>query len=197
MSFLSNLFRKAPGPDQWPIISADIGRGFQDVKKTWFCECVSAVELGLLADNTEKAKVVHTELGGAGALAITGYQICCAGDIIVKNGYIAKTLVNDFLELLRSRISGVETSDLLRCIRRYDEVGSEPSTQLFRLGVDVASYVINDQPSMMISVQVASLAEKLSALTSMVIANAFDDPVRVSKLSREITSLEMQLRPNG
>ncbi|MEK6405856.1 MAG: hypothetical protein AABN34_02705 [Acidobacteriota bacterium] len=194
---MSNLFRTAPGTDEWPIISAGISSGFQDVKKRWFSECVMAMELGLFADKTDKAKVFHTELGGAGALAITGYQICCASSVIPRNGYVSKSSTKEFVDLLCGRVSGVETSELLRYIRRYDAANNEASTQRFKFGVDVARYVINDEPSMMISVQVASLAEKLFTLTCIVIANAFDDSARAHKLSRQIASLEMQLRPNG
>jgi hypothetical protein len=187
MSIFSNPFRSTPNTNQWPIIAASISSGFQDVKRRWFNECVVAMDLGLFADKEEKAKVVHTDLGGAGALAVTGYQICCASSIIARNGYISKTSTKDFLDLLWGRVSGVETRELLKYTRRYDGVSSDTPTQQFRLGVDVARYVINGEPSMIISLQVASLAQKLSAQTCMVIANAFGDSAGVRKLSRQIT----------
>ena len=197
MSFLSGIFRTAPNKDQWPFIAAGISSGFQDVKKRWFNECVVAVDLGLFADKQVKAKVVHTDLGGAGALAITGYQICCASSVIARNGYASKNSKKDFLDLLCGRVSGVETSELLRYIRRYDAENNEPSTQRFRLGADVARYVTNEEPSMILSLHVASLAEKLFTLTCVVIANAFGDSARVHKLARQITVLDAQLWPDG
>ena len=185
MSIFSNPFRSTPNTNQWPIIAASISSGFQEVKRQWFNECVVAMDLGLFADKEEKAKVVHTTLSGAGALAVTGYQICCAGSMIARNGYISKTSTRDFLDLLWGRVSGVDARELLKYNRRYDDV-SDTSTQQFRLGVDVARYVINGEPSMIISLQVASLAQKLSARTNIVIANAFGDSPRVHKLSRQI-----------
>jgi hypothetical protein len=207
MSFLSNLFRTAPGADEWPIIAAGISTGFQDVKKGWFNECVAAMEQGLFvdkqvavdpdpgsfADKQAKAEVVHSDLGGAGALAITGYQICCASSVVAKNGYVSKTSTKDFLDLLCRRVSGVDATELLRYIRRYDAANSDGSTQRFRFGVDVARYVINEEPSMLLSLHVASLAERLFTLNCVVIANAFGDSARVAKLSRQITLLDRQL----
>jgi hypothetical protein len=207
MSFLSTLFRPAATIDHWPIIAAGISSAFQDVKTRWFNECVVAMDLGLsvdkqrsvdprsLADIQAKAKVVHTDLGGSGALAITGYQICCAGSVIAMNGYLSKTSTKAFLDLLCGRVSGVETGELLKYIRRYD-AANEPSTRRFKLGVDLARYVTNQEPSMLLSLHVASLAEKLFTLTCVVIANAFGDSARVHKLSRQITLLDSQLRPS-
>ena len=186
MSIFSNPFRSTPNTNQWPTIAASISSGFQDVKRRWFDECVVAMDLGLFADKEEKAKVVHTTLGGAGALAVTGYQISCAGSIIARNGYVSKTSAKDFVDLLWGRVSGVETRELLKYTRRYDELGCDTSTQRFRVGVDVARYVINGEPSMIISLQVASLVQKLSTNTCMVIASAFGDSPRVHKLSRQI-----------
>jgi hypothetical protein len=197
MRFLSNLFCATPGTAQWPIIATVISSGFQDVKKNWFEHCVVAVDLGLFADKQEKAKVVRTHLGGAGALAITGYQVVCAKSNIAKNAYLPKASIKDFIELLCSRVSGVETRELWKYIKRYDEVSNETHTQRFRLGVDLARYVINEEPSTTISLHVASLAEKLSAETCMVIANAFGDSAGVHKLSRQITSLERYPVPSG
>jgi len=45
MSFWSKLFRTAPGNYEWPIITAGISSGFQDVKKRWFNECVVAMDM--------------------------------------------------------------------------------------------------------------------------------------------------------
>jgi hypothetical protein len=189
MSFLSNMFRTAPATNEWPAIATGISSGFQDVKKRWFNECVMAVELGLFADNQakaktdkqEKAKVVHLDLAGAGALAVTGYQICCAGSVIARNGYVSKTSTKDFLDLLCSRVSGVETGELLRYISRYEASNNDPSMQRLKFGRDVVRYVTNEEPSMILSLHVASLAEKLFTLTRMVIANAFGDPVQGGK----------------
>jgi len=196
MSFFSKLVSSTPSTHQWPVITTSISSGFQDVKKRWFNECVVALDLGLFADKQEKAKVVQTDLGGAGALAITGYQICCAGSAIVRHGYLSKTSTNDFLDLLCSRVSGVETSELLRYISRYDAANNDASTQRFKFGVDVARYVTDQEPSMILSLHVASLAEKLFTLSCVVIANAFGDSARVHKLSRQITLLDTQLWPN-
>ena len=205
MSFLSGLFRTAPGPHEWPIIAAGISRGFQDVKKRWFNECVAAMQQGLfvdkqvardtgsLAEKQAKAEVVHSDLAGTAALAITGYQICCASSVVAKNGYVSKTSTKDFLDLLCRRVSGVEATDLLRYINRYDAGDSDGSTQRFRFGVDVARYVINEEPSMLLSLHVASLAERFFTLNSVVIANAFGDSARVAKLSGQITLQDRQL----
>lgn len=206
MSLLSSLFRTSNGVHEWPIIAAGISSGFQDVKKRWFNECVVAVDLGLFADKQvavdpgsapdkqAKVKVVHTDLGGAAALAITGYQICCASSVIAMNGYVSKTSTKDFVDLLCGRVSDRETSELLKYIRRYDAANNDASTQRFKFGVDVARYVTNEEPSMILSLHVASLAEKLLTLTSVVIANAFGDSARVHKLTRQITLLDTQLR---
>ena len=209
MSFLSTLFRPVPRTDQWPLIATDIGSGFQDVKKRWFNECVMAVELGLFADSQAlvdpgslpdkqaKAKVVNTNLGGAAALAITGFQICCVSSVIGKNRYVSKASTKDFLDLLCSRVSGVETGELSRYIRRYDAVNDDAATQRFKFGVDIARYVTNQEPPLMIlSLHVASLAEKLSTLSSLVIARAFGDSTGAHSLSRQIKLMDNQLRPN-
>ena len=206
MSVLSNLFRSAPRTDEWPIIATGISSGFQDVKKRWFNECVVAMDLGLFADKQvavdpagsvpdkqAKTNVVHTDLDGAAALAITGYQICCASTVIARNGYVSKTCTKGFVDLLCGRVSGVETSELLRYIKRYDAANYEPSTQRLRFGVDVARYVTNEEPSKFISLHVATLAEKLFTMTSVVIANAFGDSARGHKLSRQIALLNTQL----
>ena len=189
MSFLSNLFHKVPATDEWPIIAAGISSGFQDVKKRWFNECVVAVELGLFADNQEKAKpdepekarVVNIDLGGAAALAITGYQICCAGSVIARNGYVSKSSTKDFLDLLCSRVSGIDASKLMMYISRYESANGEDSTKRFKFGLDVARYITFEEPPMILSLHVASLAEKLFTLSCAVTANAFGDSARVGR----------------
>jgi hypothetical protein len=186
MGIFSNPFRSTPNTNQWPTIAASISSGFQDVKRQWFNDCVAAVDLGLLLDNEEKTKVVHTTLAGDGALAVTGYQICCASSTIAGNGYIPKRSAKDFLDLLWGQVSGVETRELLKYTRRYDEVSRDTSTQHFRLGVDVGRYLINGEPSMIVSLHVASRVQQLAAQTCMVIADAFGDLPRVHKLSRQI-----------
>jgi len=210
MNFLSSLFRTVPGADKWPIIADDVSRGFQDVKRHWFNECVAAMEQGLFvdkqaavdpepgsfADKQAKAEVVNADLGGAGALAITGYQICCASSVVAKNGYVSKTSTKDFLDLLCRRVSGVDTTELLRYIKRYDASNGDGSTQRFRFGVDIARYVVNEEPSMLLSLHVASLAEKLFTLTCLEVVKAFGDSAQLHKLSRQITLLDRQLRPN-
>lgn len=196
MSLLSTLFRTSPATSEWPIIAAGISSGFQDLKKSWFNECVVTVDLGLFADKQAKARVVNTDLGGAGALAITAYQICCAGSLIRRNGYVSKSSSRDFLDSLFSRVSGVETVQLSRYLTRYDALRNDASTQRFRFAVDVARYITNEEPPMTVSLHVASIAVKLFTQTSMVIANAFGDSAQAHKLSREITLLNRQLRPN-
>ncbi len=109
MSFLSTLFRSSSRTSEWPTVAAAISSGFQDVKTRWFNECTVTVDLGLFADKQVKAKVVNTDLAGAAALAITAYQICCAGTLIGRNGYVSKSSSKDFLDLLFSRVSGVES----------------------------------------------------------------------------------------
>jgi hypothetical protein len=205
MTFLSNLFRTAPGRDEWPFIAASISSGFQDVKKRWFNECVVAVDLGLFADKQTTAapassadkqasvRVVHTDLGGAGALAITGYQIFCASRVITANGYTLKTSTRDFVDLLRGRVSGVASNEILGYLRRYDAENNDASAQRFKFGVDVASYIIDEDPSNVLSLHVASLAEKLFTLSAVVVANAFGDSVRAHKLSRQITMLDARV----
>jgi hypothetical protein len=207
MRFLSQLFRTTPAPDEWAIIATRISSGFQEAKKRWFNECVVAVDLGLfadkqavvdpgaIADDNATVKVVNTELCGAGAVAITGFQICFASSFIAMNGYVPKDSTNAFLDLLCGRVFGVEPGELLKSIRRYT-ADNDPSTQRFKLGVDVARYITDQEPSMILSLHVSSLAEKLTTLTGVVIANEFGDAARVRKLSRQITSLDAQLWPN-
>lgn len=194
MSFLSTLFRSATTIDQLPAIATAISGAFQVVKKRWFNECVVAMDLGLFADKQETAKVVHSEIGGAAALAITGFQICCARDLVTENGYISKALTKDFLNLLCGRVSGVSPGELLSCIKRYDEVSGEP--RRFRFAVDIARYVTNEEPSMTTTLHVTALAEKLLALTAVAIADTFGDSRSSHKLSRTITVLDTQLWPD-
>ena len=203
MRFLSNFFSTAPSTYDWPIIATSISSGFQVAKQQWFSQCVVAVDLGLFADKQlpdpnpslhrrSQEKVVQTELGGDAALAITGYQINCASDLIAENGYISKPIANDFVDLLRERVSGVETGQLLKYLRRYDAMSNDASTQRFKFAVDIARYITNEEPSMILSLHVAALAEKLSALTCVVIAKAFGDSSRVHKLSRQIQLFDEQ-----
>ena len=193
MRLLSNLFQPTLKTNQWSTVIAAISSGFQEVKKRWFNECVVAIDLGLFADKQETVKVVVTELGGSGALAITAYQICCARAVIARNGYIDATSTPDFLGTLSGRVSGAQIDELLRYVKRYDGLSSETSTQRFRFGVDVARYIINQEPSMILSLRVASLAEKLSALSGIAVLNAFGDSTRAHKLSRQVASLDKQL----
>lgn len=208
MKFWSQLFRTTPAHDEWPIIATRISSGFQEAKKRWFNECVVAVDLGLFADkraavgpgaiidNNATVNVVNTDLCGAGAVAITAFQICFASSFIAINGYIPKDSNNAFVDLLCGRVFGVEPGELLRSIRRYDATNNDPSTQRFKLGVDVARYIIDQEPSTILSLHVSSLAEKLTTFTGVVIANEFGDAARARQLSREIPSLDAQLWPN-
>jgi len=195
MSLLSSLFQPSLRISQWPTVIAAISSDFQEVKKRWFNECVVAVDLGLFADKEEMVKVVFTELGGSGALAITAYQICCARAVIAKNGYVSKTSMPDFLDALFGRVRGAQINELLKYMKRYDDLCSETSTQQFRFGVDVARYIINQEPSMILSLQVASLAEKLAALSGIAVLKAFGDSTRVHKLSRQVALLDKRLWP--
>ena len=199
------MFSPSPSTYEWPIIASTISSGFQVVKQQWFNECVVAVDLGLFADKQlavadpnpspyrrAQEKVVQTDLGGPAALAITGYQINCANGLIAETGYIPKPIVMDFLDLLRGRVSGVEIGEFLKYLKRYDATSNDSSTQRFKFAVDIARYITNEEPSMILSLHVASLAEKLSALTGVVIAKAFGDSSRVQKLSRQIESFDKQ-----
>jgi hypothetical protein len=196
VSLLSTLFRTAPGIGEWPLIATDISSGFQDVKKRWFNECVVNVDLGLFADKQVKAKVVNTDLGGAAALAITAYQICCAGTLIGSNGYVSKSSRKDFLRLLFSRVSGAENAELSKYLTRYDALSNDAATQRLRFAVDVARYVANEEPPMAVSLHVASIAEKLFSQSAVVIAKAFGDLPRAHKLTQQIALLNKQLRPS-
>jgi hypothetical protein len=194
MSFLSTLFRTSAGTGQWPLIAAGISNGFQDIKRHWFNECVVNLDLALFADKQAETKVVNTDLGGAAALAITAYQICCAGTLVGRNGYVPKRSGKDFLGLLLSRVSLEETAGLSTYINRYDALSNDPSTQRLRFAVDVARYVTNEEPPMTVSLHVASMAEKLFTQSSAVIAKAFGDLPRVHKLSQQIALLNKQHR---
>lgn len=160
----------------------------------WFDQCVWAMQRGIQADPEEKAKVVETTLGGSAALAITGYQLYCASTMIAKNSYLPKGSINDFLEGLYNRISGTEASDLLKHIKRYEQVSNEISTQQFRLAVEVARYVVNQEPSMIIALHVSALAQTLLIQTSMVIAHAFGDFSRADKLARQLKSVDSKAK---
>src|ERR1051325_5707519 len=118
MSFLSNIFRTSPSSNQWPMIATTIRSGLAEVKTHWFNQCVTAVELGLYEDRTEKARVTQVTLGGAAALAITGYQFCTARQLIAKNSYIAKAARQDFLDMLFGKISETGAGDLFKYIKR-------------------------------------------------------------------------------
>jgi len=208
MRTLASLFRTAPSTYEWPVIASTISSGFQVVKQQWFNECVVAVDLGLFAGHQlavvelssvykhAKEKVVHADLGGAAAVAITGYQINCASSLIAENGYVSKTAAKGFLDVLCGRVSGVETNELLKYLKRYDFANNDASTQRFKFAVDIAHYITNEEPSMILSVHVASLAEKLFALTSVVIAKAFRDSAGAHKLYQQLETMDMQFRRN-
>ena len=155
------------------MITATISSGLDDVKRLWFDHCVVAIELALFADKAEKAKVIHTMLDGAASVAITGYQFCSASGLIAKQSYIAKGSRQDFLDLLLGRISEAGMRELPRYIKRYEQVSDELETQRFRTGLDVARYVIGQEPTMMISLHAASLVQTLYTSTCQVVANAF------------------------
>jgi len=186
MNILTRLFHATSDKSEWPVLVSAISSGLQEVKRSWFHECVIAMDLGLMSDKSAKARVVNTELDGAGALAITAYQICCVKAASSHNRYVPKSLLEAFLEMLCSRVSGANGKELSKYIRRYDEVSEDPSTQRFRFGLDIARYVINEEPSMIISLHVASLAQKLFVQSSMVVAKAFGDSAAVHKMSREV-----------
>jgi hypothetical protein len=192
---LLRILRPTPKTEQWPAITSAISKDLHEVKMHWFDLCVWALQKGIMADRTEKAKVVETTLGGSAALAITGYQLHCASRMIAKNSYLSKGAIAEFLDLLYSRISGIEASELLKSIRRYEQVGDDTATQHFRLAVDVTRYVINQEPSMIIALHASSLAQTLFIQTSMVIANTFGDLSRVDKLSRQLKSLSLAANP--
>jgi hypothetical protein len=165
-----------------------ISRNLHDVKLQWFEQCVFAMEMGIQADLTEKAQVTQTTLNGSAALAITGYQLYCVSNMIANNSYIPKNSVKDFMDLLYGRISGIDMTELLKYVRRFEQISSE-SSQQFRLGVEVARYVINQEPSMLITLHVSSLAQTLFASSSLVIANAFGDFPKIARFTKQIKEL--------
>jgi hypothetical protein len=186
MNIFTKYFHATTDKTEWPVLATAISSGLQEVKRSWFRECAVAMDLGLMSDKSAKARVVNTELGGAGALAITAYQICCVKALSSHNRYVPKSLLEEFLDLLCSRVSGAEGKELSKYIRRYDEVSDDQSTQRFRFGLDIARYVINEEPSMIISLHAASLAQKLFVQTSMVVAKTFGDTAAIHKMSREV-----------
>jgi hypothetical protein len=193
MNFLSNILRTAPKTNQWSELTMTISSNLHDVKLHWFDECVTAMEMGIQADLTEKAQVVQTTLNGSAALAITGYQLYCVSNIIANDSYIPRNSVKDFMDLLYGRISCIEMVELLKYVRRFEQMSSE-SSQQFRLGVEVARYVIHQEPSMLISLHVSSLAQTLFARSSLVIAKAFGDFPRIAKLTKQLK--EFSSNPN-
>ncbi len=188
MNFLSNIIRTAPKTNLWSEMSRTISSDLHDVKLDWFEQCVFAMEMGIQADLTEKAQVIHTTLNGSAALAITGYQLYCVSNMMSNHSYIPKNSVKDFMDLLYSRISGIELVELLKYVRRFEQMSSE-SSQQFRLGVEVARYVINQEPPMLISLHVSALAQKLFVRSALVIANAFGDFPRSAKLTKQLKEL--------
>jgi|GEM_PF-5018436 len=186
MNIFTKYFHATTDKTEWPVLATAISSGLQEVKRSWFRECAVAMDLGLMSDKSAKARVVNTELGGAGALAITAYQICCVKAVSSHNRYVTKSLLEEFLDLLCSRVSGADGKELSKYIRRYDEVSEDQSTQRFRFGLDIARYVINEEPSMIISLHASSLAQKLFVQSSMVVAKAFGDSAAIHKMSREV-----------
>ena len=186
MNIFTKYFHATTDKTEWPVLATAISSGLQEVKRSWFRECVVAMDLGLMSDKSAKARVVNTELGGAGALAITAYQICCVKAVSSHNRYVPKSLLEEFLDLLCSRVSGADGKELSKYLRRYDEVSEDQSTQRFRFGLDIARYVINEEPSMIISLHASSLAQKLFVQSSMVVAKAFGDSAAIHKMSREV-----------
>jgi len=186
MNIFAKYFHATTDKTEWPVLATAISSGLQEVKRSWFRECAVAMDLGLMSDKSAKARVVNTELGGAGALAITAYQICCVKAVSSHNRYVPKSLLEEFLDLLCSRVSGADGKELSKYIRRYDEVSEDQSTQRFRFGLDIARYVINEEPSMIISLHGSSLAQKLFVQSSMVVAKAFGDSAAIHKMSREV-----------
>jgi len=186
MNIFTKYFHATTDKTEWPVLATAISSGLQEVKRSWFRECAVAMDLGLMSDKSAKARVVNTELGGAGALAITAYQICCVKAVSSHNRYVPKSLLEEFLDLLCSRVSGADGKELSKYLRRYDEVSEDQSTQRFRFGLDIARYVINEEPSMIISLHASSLAQKLFVQSSMVVAKAFGDSAAIHKMSREV-----------
>lgn len=158
------------------------------MKRSWFNECVFALDLGLFADKEKSIKVVDTELGGGAALAITAFQICCTESYIAKQGYVAKSATKDFVNLIYDRVSGAQLSDLQRYVERYGGAG-DYSTQQFRLGVDVTHHIIGREPSNFVAMHTASLSNKLAVLSYLAIARAFGDTVESDKLTKRFTAL--------
>ena len=184
MSFLSTWLHQSAPIGQWPVIASIITNGFQEIKLNWFSQCVVSIDIELLADKGTAAKVVQYDLGGSAALAITAYQISCASNMILKNTYVPKPSSKDFVGLLCGRVSGASQGDLLKYLRRYEEVRDDASTQQFRFGVDVAGYIINAEPPMNLSLRVASMSHSLTARSCLVIAQAFADPKEIHSFTK-------------
>lgn len=188
MGIFSKLFARGPGREDWSMISLNISKGLEDVRKTWFNSCVK-----VLQENSSKKgkdslaiKIVHIRLGGEANLAIKAFQLYLVSGFLSQHSYISPSKGKDFADILYAQVCGTQIVECLAFFSRYQEVLSDRGTQLFQFTSDVSKYITGNKAPLNESMLIMPNIPLFVSLNHIVIANCFGDNKMVKKLKSDI-----------
>lgn len=188
VGIFSKLFAGGPGREDWSMISFNISKGLEDVRKTWFNSCVK-----VLQENSSKKgkdslaiKIVHIRLGGEANLAIKAFQLYLVSSFLSQHSYISSSKGKDFADILYAQVCGTQIVECMAFFSRYQEVLSNRGTQLFRFTSDVAKYITGNKTPLNESMLIVPTISLFVSLNYSVIANCFGDNKMVKKLESDI-----------
>jgi hypothetical protein len=186
MGLIANMFHPAPGRKQWFTICADICSGLANVRTAWFDSCVAAIEFGLLADGARDLRVTNRALVDEADHAITAYQLCVASEAVASNSYVRLASRPEFNSMLQRRACGHNHSQIPAYVTRYASMQGDRSTQHFRLGRDVAGYILGADAPMLLCLQIAATGNILALHTEIMVAGCFGDTRAAGKAQQEL-----------
>ena len=188
MGIFSKLFARGPGREDCSMISLNISKGLEDVRKTWFNSCVK-----VLQENSSKKgkdslaiKIVHIRLGGEANLAIKAFQLYLVSGFLSQHSYISPSKGKDFADILYAQVWGTQIVECLAFFSRYQEVLSDRGTQLFQFTSDVSKYITGNKAPLNESMLIMPNIPLFVSLNHIVIANCFGDNKMVKKLKSDI-----------
>jgi len=185
MGIFSKLLGNRPNREHWGLISLNIAKGLEEVRKIWFDSCVK-----LLQDSTEKNSLdfdlVNIRLEREGELAIKAYQLLLVSNCLAKHTYIPPLQGKDFADILYAQVCGTQVEKILSFLSRYHEV-AESGTQLFRFCSDVAKYISGNEAPLAESTLLGSTLLPFAIMNHIVVASCFGDDKTVKKLESELS----------
>jgi hypothetical protein len=168
------------------VISLNIAKGLEEVRKIWFDSCVK-----LLRESAKKNSLdihlVTIRLGGEGDLAIRAYQLLLVSNCLAKYTYIPPSQGKDFADILYAQVCGTKVETILSFLSRYHEV-TDSGTQLFRFSSDVAKYITGNESPLAESTLLASTLLPFAVMNHLVVASCFADDKTVKKLESELNN---------